>query len=105
MKLYAVTRERGPAWDHKLSRQEQKRWAGHASFMDQLAEEGFVVFGGPLGDEAKSGFSKALLIFKAENEGDIRKRLDADPWTATGLLRISAIEPWEILLGESRLQV
>lgn len=103
MKYFAVTRERGPAWNEALVRSEQPKWAEHAAFMNQLAEEGFVVFGGPVGNESKQGFSNALLVIKAENERTIETRFDADPWTHMGMLRITKIEPWNILLGNSRL--
>jgi uncharacterized protein YciI len=73
---------------------EQKRWRDHASFMNALAEEGFVVLGGPLGE----GERRFLLIFNADNERAVKRRLAADPWTRMKLLRITKIEPWEILL-------
>jgi hypothetical protein len=47
---YAVTRERGPNWDPARPMREQDGWDDHAAFMDALAEEGFVVLGGPLGE-------------------------------------------------------
>ena len=99
MKYFAVTRDRGPAWDASLPMREQKQWTEHAAFMNRLVEEGFVVLGGPLGDEARLGFSKALFAINADSERTIETRLDADPWTAMGLLRITKIEPWKILLG------
>jgi uncharacterized protein YciI len=61
--------------------------------MDALAEEGFVVLGGPLGDGGSF-----LLVIKAESEDVIRARLAADPWTPMRLLRVASIEPWQILL-------
>ena len=73
---------------------EQKRWSDHARFMDALAEEGFVVLGGPLGE----GEKRFLLIFNADREGDVVARLAADPWTQMRLLRVTKIELWEILL-------
>jgi hypothetical protein len=87
---YAVTRERGERWDTALPMREQEKWDEHAAFMDRLAEDGFVVLGGPLGAEAKF-----LLIIAAESEQAIVARL----WTPMGLLRIAAVERWEILLG------
>ncbi len=94
MRYFAVTRERGPAWDEALPMREQKRWKDHATFMDSLASEGFIVLGGPL-DEGERRF---LLIFNVESEKAVKTRLATDPWTLTGLLRIARIEPWEILL-------
>jgi uncharacterized protein YciI len=73
---------------------EQEKWAEHAAFMNALAEDGFVVLGGPLGDGAR-----ILLIMDANSEEAIQTRLAADPWTPMGLLRIAKVERWEILLG------
>jgi uncharacterized protein YciI len=92
--FFAVIRERGPAWDASRSMRSQDRWTEHAAFMDALADERFVVQGGPLGDEARF-----LLIIDAEGEEAIRARLAADPWVPMGLLRTGSIEPWEVLLG------
>lgn len=50
--LFAVTREHGPGWDESRSLREQQMWDEHAAFMDDLTNDGFVVLGGPLGDEA-----------------------------------------------------
>jgi len=103
MKYFAVTRERGPAWNVSISMRQQKRFAEHATFMDRLAEEGFIVLGGPLGYEAELKFSRALFLVRAESESAIEMRLDADPYTAMGMLRVTKIEPWQILLGNERL--
>lgn len=94
MTYYAVTRERGERWDASLPMRGQEGWDKHAAFMDGLTEDGFVVLGGPLGDGPKF-----LLIIDAESEQAIVARLAEDPWTPMGLLRIAAMERWEILLG------
>jgi hypothetical protein len=91
--LFAVIRERGPAWDRSRDLEGQAGWNDHAEFMDGLADEGFVLVGGPLGDGTDT-----LLIVEAEGEAAIRERLAADPW-GTEMLRIGLIEPWQIRLG------
>ena len=73
---------------------EQEKWDEHAAFMNALADEGFVVLGGPLGDGVE-----ILLIVRADTEADIHVRFAGDPWTPMELLRIAKIEPWQILLG------
>ena len=98
MKFFAVTRERGPAWNASAPMREQKRWKDHAAFMNALAEEGFVVLGGPLGE----GERRFLLVFNAESGEAVETRLAADPWTSMRLLQIAKIEPWEILLEKSK---
>jgi uncharacterized protein YciI len=92
---YAVTRERGASWDPARPMTEQERWAEHAAFMNGLVTDSFVVVGGPLGD----GLT-ILLLVAAESEEAVHARLEEDPWTPMGLLRITRIEPWQILLGE-----
>lgn len=93
---YAVLRERGENWDARLPMRKQEQWEEHAAFMDSLADDGFVVLGGPLGDG-----EKILLIIAAESEQAIEARLAGDPWTPLGLLRIAKVERWEILLKVS----
>ena len=46
--LFATIRTRGPAWQSALPLERQAGWDAHASFMNALAREGFVVIGGPL---------------------------------------------------------
>lgn len=91
---YGVTRKRGENWDAGLAMRQQEQWDEHAAFMDALADEGFVVLGGPLGD----GEKKFLLIIDAKSEQEIPARLADDPWTPLDLLRTAQIERWEILL-------
>jgi uncharacterized protein YciI len=90
---YALTLEQGEGWDDRLPRRQQKQWDGHATFMDALADEGFVILGGPLGDG-----KRVLLIFAAESEQEIAARLANDPWTPLKMLRTASVERWEILL-------
>ena len=92
--LFAVIRARGPAWDHARPLEGQPEWAAHATFMNALKAEGFVVLGGPL-----EGTSEVLLIVRAENEAEVRSRLAADPWSANDLLRVARTAPWTLRLG------
>ncbi len=94
MTYYVVTREPGESWDPSLGMRKQNKWDEHAAFMNALADDGFVVLGGPLGDGRK-----ILLVIDAESEDEIVKRLEEDPWTPMGLLRIAKVDRWEILLG------
>ncbi|MGH2884148.1 MAG: hypothetical protein ACRDPA_15890 [Solirubrobacteraceae bacterium] len=88
-----VTREPGPAWDNAKPTREQSGWDAHAAFMDGLADERFVAFGGPAG-----GDNRVVLIVDAEGEAAIHDRLEQDPWPAE-LLRTVSIEPWTNWLG------
>jgi uncharacterized protein YciI len=93
MPLFAVIRESGPAWDRSRAMREQDAWDEHAAFMDGLADDGFIVLGGPLGDG-----SRALHIVEAESEQAARGRFADDPWSRMGVLRVASVEPWEVLL-------
>ncbi|MGP0074009.1 MAG: hypothetical protein ACLPWF_19015 [Bryobacteraceae bacterium] len=94
MELFAVIRTRGDAWNASLRLEEQTEWDVHARFMNALQTEGFIVLGGPL-----EGTPDVLLIFRASEPEEIRKRLQDDPWTTRNLLRISRISPWTLRLG------
>ena len=93
MTYFAVGREHGPAWDESRGMREQEDWDAHAAFMDALAERGFIVLGGPLADT-----DKVLLIVDAASAAEVEASFADDPWTPMGVLRITSIEPWEILL-------
>ena len=98
MSWFVVLREPGPAWDAARGMREQERWDDHAAFMDGLAEEGFVVLGGPLGDG-----SKFMHVVGAEGADEVEARFAPDPWVPMELLRTTQVEPWEILLRKSSL--
>jgi uncharacterized protein YciI len=72
--------------------EEQSEWSAHAAFMDGLVEDGFLVLGGPLGDD-----HRVVHVVEAESEDAIRAMLARDPWSETHL-RIEAIDPWTIRL-------
>lgn len=94
MKLFAVIRTRGNAWQPGLALEQQPDWNVHAAFMDALASDGFVLLGGPL-----EGTPDVLLIVRAASPEEITTRLEDDPWTASGLLRVARIIPWTLRLG------
>ena len=95
---YAVLRERGENWNDGIPMRQQEQWEEHAAFMDALADEGFVVLGGPPGNGEKT----FLLIMAAESEQAIESRLANDPWTPLRVLRTASIVRWEILLNASK---
>lgn len=94
-RFFAVFSEAGPTWDHGTPMREQDAWSAHAVFMNGLAEEGFVVLGGPLGDGSAH---RAMLVVDAPSENEVERRLADDPWVRGGQLTVTGIEPWEILL-------
>jgi uncharacterized protein YciI len=102
MSWFVVIREAGPAWTDGGGIAAQPALAEHATFMGALADEGFLVFGGPLAG-TEEGRLRALLIVSAGSEAEIHRRLADDPWTRADRLAIADIEPWNILTGAERL--
>jgi uncharacterized protein YciI len=98
--LFAVIREGGPRWDYSRPPYEQDAWDEHLAFMGGLAESRFVVLGGWLAEAPRT-----LLVVDARDETDVRSRLEGDPYTALGLLEVTSVEPWEVLLGGELLAV
>jgi uncharacterized protein YciI len=94
MIVYAVIRVRGNTWQEGLNLEAQVDWDAHASFMDALVDDGFVVLGGPL-----EGTDEVLLIVRAGSSDEISDRLRLDPWTMNGLLNTVRILPWSLRLG------
>lgn len=93
MAVFALTMSHGPGWDPRHGIRDQQAWDEHASFMDGLVDDGFVILGGPLG-----AGEQALLMVEAGDEQEIAARMGEDPWVPLGLLRIGALERWSIWL-------
>lgn len=91
--LFAVVRTKGQAWDAAKPMRSQQQWAEHATFMDRLAADGFVVLGGPL--EHSDDF---LLAIKAGDANEVEVTLQRDPWSKSGMLAVKSLQPWTILL-------
>ena len=86
----------GPEWDPSRPMEDQSDWDAHASFMDGLVDEGFVVLGGPLADQ-----HRVVHVVEAESEDAVRATLARDPWSETHL-RVESIDPWTIRLDGRR---
>ena len=96
MAFYVVLRRTGPDWDPSTPLVEQVAWDEHAAFMDYLVDEGFVVLGGPLEDEAR-----VVLAVEAASADEVRTTLARDPWSGTHLV-IDTVESWTIRLDGRR---
>jgi uncharacterized protein YciI len=90
--FHVVLLRSGPKWDPSRPLEEQSGWDAHASFMDGLVDDGFIVLGGPLGDE-----HRVVHVVEAESEAEIRATLARDPWSESHL-RVDSIDPWTIRL-------
>jgi uncharacterized protein YciI len=87
-----VLRQSGPEFDRSRPLEEQSGWEAHASFMDGLVDDGFLILGGPLTDDGRVAHA-----VEAESQDAVRATLARDPWSETHL-RIDTIEPWTIRL-------
>jgi hypothetical protein len=101
MPMFLVELHRsGPHWDSSLPLEQQSEWVAHASFMDALVDDGFVVLGGPLADGVR-----VIHAVDAESAEAIRATLARDPWSESHL-QIESITPWTIRLdGRNRRPV
>jgi hypothetical protein len=90
--FHVVIHRSGPEYDLSRPLEEQSGWRAHADFMDDLVDAGFVVLGGPLGDEFR-----VVHAVEAESEADVRATLARDPWSGSHLV-VDAVEPWTIRL-------
>jgi uncharacterized protein YciI len=102
MTLYAVTREAGPSWTDGKGAFEQPEVNDHASYMNQLANEGVVLFAGPLAGSEQDRI-RVLLIAQGDDRGDICRRLAEDPWERAQRVVTTSVEPWNLLVGADRL--
>ena len=100
MPYFVVVRERSSGWNWSLAMRRQTGWEPHAAFLDALESEGFIVAGGPLGDEDTA--TRVMLVVNAPDRDAIEARMAEDPWTPTQLLSTVSIEPWTVLLGGFR---
>lgn len=91
--FFAVRLERGGPWDWSRDLREQDGFDEHARFMDSLVADGFIVLGGPL-----AGEREILHAIFAPSEEAVRERLAQDNWHRNGMLTITSIEAWTVLL-------
>jgi len=85
----------GPHRDPTKDTREQPLWSEHAAFIDDLVEKGFILMGGPLVDEGGS-----LLILDAadDDEDEVRRKLQDDPWHKQGILKLETVKRWSIFI-------
>jgi uncharacterized protein YciI len=93
--FFLVFQEHGGPWDWTKDLREQALFAEHARFVDRLVEKGVIVLGGPL--DAKN----VLLVVASGSEEDVRAHFVGDPWITNGMVTITAIRRWTVLLASS----
>ncbi|HEV8205237.1 MAG TPA: hypothetical protein VGR04_00940 [Acidimicrobiia bacterium] len=102
MSYFVVIRDAGPAWTHGKGAFEQPGVDEHAAFMNTLADDGILLFAGPLAGTEQDRI-RALLVMNAKIESDIHDHLAADPWAQTQRLVTTSVEPWNLFVGADRL--
>jgi uncharacterized protein YciI len=93
--LFVVIRRYGPPYEPDRPLEEQQDWEAHRMFMNALEAEGFARLGGPLEER-----EDVLLVFRAESNGEIERRLADDPWTKSGILSTARISRWNLRIGD-----
>lgn len=102
MSYFAVTRTAGPAWTDGKGTFEQPDVNDHAAYMNTLAEQGSVLFAGPLAG-TEHGRIRVLLIMDVADEAEVHRRLADDPWAQSERIVVVTVEPWNLFVGAQRL--
>jgi uncharacterized protein YciI len=90
--FHVVLTRSGPEYDLAKALEEQSGFREHADYMDGLVDDGFLVLGGPLGDEYHT-----VHVVEAESEAAVRAAFAADPWSESHL-RVDSVDRWTIRL-------
>ena len=73
--------------------------AGHLGLANEAAARGELVLGGAFTDVAAGG----MIVFKGEDEGVVRRFVDADPYVQNGLVTGWRVQEWTTVIGEGAL--
>ena len=93
LKTFLVISEAGSRRDLSRPTREQDFWDEHGEFIDRLVDEGFMFMGGPLPDEGG-----AVIMVRAANELEVRKKLELDPWYVHHILTLVSVKRWDIFV-------
>jgi uncharacterized protein YciI len=102
MSFFAVTRRAGSAWTPGIGAFEQPGVGDHTAFMNSLADDGFLRFAGPV-DGTEHDRIRVLLVVEADDETEVRNRLELDPWSRSCHLEVASVEAWNVIVGGDRL--
>jgi len=100
MTYFVIRSEQGPAWDSARSMREQMLWTEHAAYINGLLASDRMILGGPIGDGTPY---RAMVVFVARSEEEVRARLGEDPWYRAGVLRVNTIERWNLIATHDKL--
>ena len=111
---FVVISQQGPAWDPAKTMRDQQLWSEHATFVNGLVDEGFLLLGGPLADRSHpdDDFSpssepvgddrlyRTMVVVRASGSAEAAGRLAEDPWIRSGVLVRISIDGWDVLVGD-----
>jgi uncharacterized protein YciI len=111
---FVVISQQGPSWDPSKTMRDQQLWTEHATFINGLVDEGFLLLGGPLADRSRpdDDFSpvsepvgddrlyRTMVVVQAPGSDEAAARLTEDPWIRSGVLVSTSIDRWEVLVGD-----
>lgn len=93
VQTFVVLSAAGANHDLPKGEREQAHRDEHEVFIDDLADTGFILMGGPLVDEGGG-----MLIMRGESAAAVRATMGQDPRYAHEILRLVDIERWEIFI-------
>jgi hypothetical protein len=94
--FHVVIHRSGPDYDRSLPLEQQSGWDRHAASRDGLVDAGFIVLGGPLGDE-----HRVVHVVDAASADEVRETLARDPWSGTHLV-VDSVDAWTLRLDARR---
>jgi len=100
MAYFVIRSEQGPAWDPGRAMRDQILWTEHAAYINSLLAADTMILGGPIGDGKPY---RALVVFVADTESEVHRRLAEDPWYRAGLLRAVSVESWNMIATNDKL--
>lgn len=67
----------------------------HREYSKELAERGILLAGGPYVDD-----QGAMLIYEVADADEMRRVLEADPYTEAGVIAETAVREWNAVTGQ-----
>lgn len=68
----------------------------HRQYLGGLVEQGHLLASGPYDDDDAAG---ALLVFAAEDAGQVERLTDEDPLVRHGVVTERTVRAWKVVLG------
>ena len=100
---HLVSLRLGPRWQRDLPGAKQPGIREHGEYMTRLTNEGAIVLGGPLLNDAANGtVSGAMVLMATGDAAEARRWMEADPAVKSGLFEIAEIKRFMAATGAWR---